>query len=45
MNAPFEGAALFTAEKFNEHPDLNERPTSNQERGTHLEICSVCTGA
>ena len=25
MNAPFEWAPLFTAEKFNEHPGFNER--------------------
>ena len=26
MNAPFEWVLLFTAEKFNERPGLNERP-------------------
>ena len=26
MNVPYEWAPLFTAEKFNEHPGLNERP-------------------
>ena len=26
MNAPFEQAPLFTAEKCNEHPGLNECP-------------------
>ena len=26
MNAPFEWAPLFTAEKFNERPGLNKHP-------------------
>ena len=26
MNVPFKWAPLFTAEKFNEHPALNEPP-------------------
>ena len=26
MDAPFEWAPLFAAEKFNERPGLNERP-------------------
>ena len=32
MNAPFEWAPLFTTEKFNEHPGLNERPLKPGKR-------------
>ena len=35
MNAPFEWASLFTAEKFNERPTLNERPPQNK-KGVHI---------
>ena len=31
MNAPFEWAPLFTAEKFNERPGLNERPLQTRK--------------
>ena len=31
MNVPFEGAPLFTAEKFNECPGLNERPSQTRK--------------
>ena len=31
MNALFECAPLFTAEKFNERPDLNERPPQTRK--------------
>ena len=32
MNAPFEWAPLFTAEKFNERPGLNECPLQTRKR-------------
>ena len=32
MNVPYEWAPLFTAEKFNEHPGLNERPPQTRKR-------------
>ena len=48
MNAIFEWPPLFTAEKLNERPGLNEHPplppSSNQERGAHLKICNVRRG-
>ena len=31
MNAPLEWAPLFTAEKFNERPGLNERPPQTKK--------------
>ena len=31
MNVPFEWASLFTAEKFNERPGLNECPTQTRK--------------
>ena len=31
MNAPFEYAPLFTAGKFNERTDLNERPSQTRK--------------
>ena len=52
MNAPFEWASLFTAEKCNVHPGLNERsppplPTllKPRKRRVHVEICNVYRGA
>ena len=44
LNAPFEWAPLFTAEKFNERR-LKWAPSSNQERNVHLEICNIHRGA
>ena len=32
MNAPFESAPLFTAEKFNDCPDLNKCPPQTKKR-------------
>ena len=31
MNAPFEWASLFTAEKLHERPGLNERPPQTRK--------------
>ena len=31
MNAPFEWGPLFTAEKFNEYPSLNEHPSQTMK--------------
>ena len=31
MKAPIEWAALFTAEKFNERPGLNEHPAQTRK--------------
>ena len=40
INTPFEWAPLFTAEKFNDRPGLNEDTlfSSHHERGAHLKF-------
>ena len=39
MNALFEWAPLFTADNFNEHPGLNERPPQTKKGALIQLVC------